>query len=124
MAFRDGDHLLAFGDGHGQRLFTDDVFAGRRAVFGHLRMQAIRSGDGHHLDIFFFEHLAVVGEHARNAEFLGERGGVAWGGGSYGNDLGFLRHDLQRCGVNIRLKLRSDDSDFYPALFAMRLCAP
>ena len=77
VAFCGCDHLLAFRDGHGQRLFTDDMFAGRGAILGHLRMQAIRGGDGHHLDVFFFEHLAVVGEHARDAEFLGERGGVA-----------------------------------------------
>ena len=116
MAFGDGDHLLAFRDSHGQRLFADDVFAGRRAVPGHLRVQAVRGRNGHHLDVFFLEHLAVVGEHARNAESSGECGGVARRRGSYGNDLGLLRHDLQRCGVNIRLKLRSDDSDFDSAV--------
>ena len=31
VAFRDGDHLLALRDGHGQRLFTDDMFAGSGA---------------------------------------------------------------------------------------------
>ncbi len=116
VAFGDGDHLLALRDGHGQGLFADDVFAGRGAVFGHLRVQAVRRGDGHHLDVFFFEHLAVVGEHARNVEFPGECGGVAGSGGSDGDDLGLVRHDLERCGVNVRLKLRSDDSDFDSAV--------
>ena len=86
------------------------------AIPGHLRMQAIGSGDGHHLDVFFFEHLAVIRKHARDAEFLGKGGGVSWAGGGDGNNFGFVRHDLKRGGVNIRLKLRSDDSDFYSAL--------
>src|SRR5713101_7932394 len=28
VLFRGGDHLFAFGNGHGQRLFADDVLAG------------------------------------------------------------------------------------------------
>ena len=94
MTFGDGDHLLAFRDSHGQGLFTDDVFAGRRAVPGHLRVQAVGGRDGHHLDVLFLQHLAVVGEHARNLELFSECGGVAGSRGSYGNDLGLLRHDL------------------------------
>ena len=83
----DGDHLLALGDGHGERLFADDMFSGLRAISGHLRMQAIRGRDGHHLNIFFLEHLAVVGEHAWDAELFGECSGVARGRGSNSHNL-------------------------------------
>ena len=41
VLFGRGDHLLAFGDSHGQRLFADDMFASGRDVFGHLRVQAV-----------------------------------------------------------------------------------
>ena len=95
VALGGSDHLFAFRDGHGQRLFTDDMLAGSRAIPGHLRMQAIRRGDGHHFNVFFFQHLAVVGEHARDVEFPGERGSVARRGRGYGDGLGFVRHDLQ-----------------------------
>src|SRR5258708_5161773 len=64
MLLCDGDHLFAFGDGHGQRLFADDVLAGGGDVFGHLRVKAVGSGDGDHFDVALFEHFAVIGEDA------------------------------------------------------------
>ena len=45
--------------------------------------------------------------------FWRELSGVTGGGRAYGDDLGFFRHDLERCGVDVGLELGADDSDFY-----------
>ncbi len=112
---RGGNHLFAFGDSHGERFFTDNVLACGSDVFCHLRVETVGRGDGDHFDVALFEHFAVIGEDARDAESLGQRRGVAGGGGGDGDDFRLVRHDLERRSVNIRLELRSDDADFYSA---------
>ena len=99
-----------------KRLLADDVFPGGGAILGHLRMQAIRGGDGDHLDVFFFEHLAVVGETRGMPNFFANASALPGVGEATATTSASSRHDLQRCGVNVRLKLRSDDSDFYSSV--------
>ena len=65
------DHLLALFDSHGQRLFADNVFARPGTLDGHLRVQMVRSCDRNHLNIGFFQHLAIVSEHALDTKLLG-----------------------------------------------------
>jgi hypothetical protein len=114
--FRDGDHLFAFFNGHRQRLLADDVLARGGTVFGHLGVQAVWRADADHFDVALFEHLAVAGERARDTKSIGKCGGVARRRGGNRDDFRFVRHDLQSRGVNVRLELRSDDADSYPAL--------
>ena len=95
MLFRGTDHLLTFGNGQGQRLFADNVLSSRRAVLCHLRMQTVRCRNGHHLDVFLVNHLAVVGKDSWDIEFPGERCCIARSGRGYSDYLSCLWHDLQ-----------------------------
>ena len=111
--FCGGDHLFAFGDGHGERLFADDVLADGGGVFGHLAMEAVGRADADDFDGGIFEHFAVVGVGARDVEALGEMFGVAGSGGGDGDEFGFVGHDLERGGMDVGLELGADDADFY-----------
>src|SRR6202042_871512 len=107
-----GDHFLAFGDGHGERLLADDVLPSRGGGFGHLAVGAVGGADADDFDGGIFEHFAVVGVGARDVEALGEMFGVAGRGGGDGDEFGFVGHDLERGGVDVGLELGADDADF------------
>src|ERR1700722_4013013 len=111
--FCGGDHFFALGDGHGERLFADDVLPYSGGVFGHLAMKAVGSADADDFDGGIFEHFAIVGVGAGNVEALGEMFGVAGSGRGDGDEFGFVGHDLKRGGVDVGLELRADDADFY-----------
>src|SRR5437016_9881774 len=92
------------------------MFSGSGDVFGHLRMQAVGRADRHHLDVALFQHLAVIGKYSPDAVFCRKFGGIAWSRRSDRDDLRFVRHTLQRYNLNIRLELRTDNSNFYSTL--------
>ena len=130
VAFRHRNHFFTLGNGHRQRFFANNVFTGRGDVFRHLRVQTIRRGDGNHFDVGLFQHLAVVGVHARDAKFLSQLGCIARCGRSDCHHFCVVRHDLKGCGLDVRLKLRTDDPNFYSTVahrlsreYQLRVCA-
>ena len=106
------DHPLALFDSHGQRLFADNVFARPGTLDGHLCVQMVRSCDRNHLNIGFFQHLAIVSEHALDSILLGQMRGVSRTGRSYRDDLTIFRSKLESGGMNVALEARSDNSNF------------
>ncbi len=89
------------------------MLAGGRDIERHLAMQIVGRRDGDHLDIGLFQHLAIVGEDSRDPVAFREFRGVTRRRRSDRDNFRFFRHDLKGSGVNIRLKLRSDDSDLH-----------
>src|SRR5256884_1517763 len=85
-------------------------------------MQAVGRGDGDHLKVALFQHLAVIGEDSRNAEPFCQRRSIAGSRRGDGKHFRLMRHDLQGRGVNVRLELRADDADLYFAVRHFRLC--
>ena len=67
----DVDHLVGFFQRHGQRLLAHHMLARIGDVTRHRAVKMVGRVDGDHLDIFLFEHLAIVVIHVRDAIFFG-----------------------------------------------------
>ena len=55
------DHFVCFLERYAEGLFADDVFARVRCIDSHPRVQAVRRGDGNHLDILVLQQVAIIG---------------------------------------------------------------
>ena len=89
------------------------MFAGVCNVDGHLRVKIVRRGDGNSFNVIDFQHLAIIDEDTGYIVAVGEFLCMAGRGRGNGDDLGTFRNCLESLGMTNRLKLRTDDSDFY-----------
>ena len=65
-------HGLGFGGVHGHGFFAEDVLAGFEGRDGGFGVSERRGADGHHIDVFAGEQVAVVGVGVRDVEVAGE----------------------------------------------------
>jgi hypothetical protein len=72
------DHAVGFAEVQAERLFADNMFAGARGVQRDRAVHIIRRADDDHVERIQLQHLAIVGKVAGDAEFSGERLGMAW----------------------------------------------
>ena len=105
------DHPVGLGKIQAERLFHDNVFAGRRGVERDLAMAMIRRADQDHVQFGHRKHLPVIGEVMWNVVFRGEVAGIAqrWRG-----DREHLRDGamLQRGGMDVGNELRTNEAGF------------
>ncbi len=73
-------------------------------------MEVVGDADGDHVDLGHFEELFIVLEGVGDGPFLGEAGGVTWGWGGDGEQVG-LGAMAQGFGVDGGDEAGADDTD-------------